>query len=121
MADAPAEADGAADADLVGFWTQTYTQYTEDGDPVVQGTNVYWTLREDGTAREAKQDDRLGPDPLTEDLTWTRSGDVLAFTHAATGDPRAQYDVVRLEGDTLTVHTAERRQYLTFARGPVNE
>ena len=120
-ADVPA-ADGAVDPDLVGFWTQRYTQYESlDADPVTFSTNVYWTLNDDGTAFEAKQSEALGPDPLTENLTWSRSGDRLGFNNAATGDERHQWDVVRLEGDTLTVQSVARGEYVTLSRGEVNE
>ena len=120
-AGAPAAAEGTVDPDLVGFWSRVYTQFSIDGPPKTYDTRVTWTLREDGTALEAKQDDRLGPTPLTENLSWTRDGDRLGFTNVATGDARERWDVVRLKGDTLTVKDDERERYLTFVRGPVDE
>jgi hypothetical protein len=113
-----ASGDAAVDPALVGFWTQAYRQYSPDGTPQVSETNVYWTLREDGSALDTKQSDQLSSGLLTADYNWTRSGDRLAFAYAPDGAEGPQWNVVRLEGDTMTVKAPGREEYRTFARGP---
>ncbi|MEO0560380.1 MAG: hypothetical protein AAF170_19605 [Bacteroidota bacterium] len=76
-----------------------------------------WTFQEDGTALHYQQFDALGPDALTEDLSWTLDGTTIRLTNTATGDDRHTFEIVEQADSTMTLHNADRSEYMVLTRG----
>ena len=113
---APAAESSDASA-IVGFWNEAGRKDALDSDLRVSDGTMTWTFREDGTAQQYQQFDALGPDPLTEDLSWTLDGTTILLTNTATGDDRHTFEIVEQSETSMTLHNASRSEYMVLERG----
>ncbi|GAB5533762.1 MAG: hypothetical protein Rubg2KO_00110 [Rubricoccaceae bacterium] len=102
---------------IVGFWNEAGRKSSLDADLRVSDGTVTWTFREDGTAQQVQQFEALGPDPLTEDLSWTLDGSTINLTNTATGDDRHSFEIVEQSGTSMTLHNEARSEYMVLERG----
>jgi len=114
---APAAAESSDASALVGFWNEAGRKSSLDADLRTSDGTLNWTFREDGTAMQYQQFDALGPDPLTEDLSWTLDGLTINLTNTATGDDRHSFEIVEQADSTMTLHNASRSEYMVLTRG----
>lgn len=102
---------------IVGFWNEEGRKSSLDADLRTSDGTLNWTFREDGTAMQYQQFEALGPDPLTEDLSWTLDGSTINLTNTATGDDRHSFEIVEQSDSTMTLYNASRNEYMVLSRG----
>ena len=101
---------------LIGVWRETGRKQTLDGSVRESNGTITWTFRPDGTALHFQQFEQLGPDPVTEDLTWACEGSMLILNNAAMGDERWRLEVAERAADAMTLHNAARSEYYVLER-----
>ncbi len=114
---AAAESSSSEASAIVGFWNEAGRKSSLDAELRTSDGTLNWTFREDGTAMQYQQFEELGPDPLTEDLSWTLDGSTINLTNTATGDDRHTFEIVEQADSTMTLHNEARSEYMVLTRG----